>query len=543
MRTYRRALGVGLALALTLAACGGDTDEETPDTGTDVEETDDGEEAQATGGSFTAHGCEPQSLVPQDSREVCGGRVVLQLFSGLVETDPVTGEPSLLGAESIETEDARVWTIQIRDDFTFHDGTPVTVDSYVDAWNFGANPENGMRAVGFYQEIEGWQAVQDGEADTLSGVEILDDTTIQVTLNEPFSPFLIKLSDSAFHPLPEVAYEDIAAFNQQPIGNGRFQMAGPWENNVQIPLARFEEWPGDDPALADEVTFVIYDSIETAYLDVQAGALDVLEQIPPERLTAADGDFDGRVVQTPTASFTYLGFPMYDPTFGENQELRYALSMAIDRDAIISTIFNDAQTKATGVIPPVLDAYRGDACGELCEYNPERAQELFEEAGGYEGTMTVYFNSGAGHDEWVEAVTNQWREVLGIEDFEFESLEFAQYLEVLGDEAARGPYRLGWALAYLSPEYAMADLYMSTGDSNYFGYANPEFDAALTAANGAAPEDANELYQQAEDILLEDLPLIPMWYSQYTTVYSERVDNVVVDSGTYLRVEKIQVVD
>jgi oligopeptide transport system substrate-binding protein len=551
MRKFHRALGVGLVLALTLAACGGDDAETTdPGTETDVDDTDETEETDdeaaepaSAGGTFTAYGCEPQSLVPQDSREVCGGRVVLQVFSGLVETDEVSGEPELLVAESIETEDSIVWDIEIRDDFTFHDGTPVTVDSFVDAWNFGANPDNGQRAVGFYQEIEGFEALQEGEADTLSGVEITGDNTIQITLSDPFAPFLTKLSDSAFYPLPDVAYDDIDAFNQEPIGNGRYQMAGPWENDIQIPLARYEDWPGDDPGLADEITYTIYDSVETAYLDVQAGSLDVLEQIPPERLAAAEGDFGDNVVQTDTSSFTYLGFPMYDPVFGENQELRYALSMAIDREAIISAIFNDAQTAATGVIPPVLDAYRGDACGELCEFDPERAQELFEEAGGYDGTMTVYFNSGAGHEEWVEAVTNQWREVLGIEEFEFESLEFAQYLDILADEGAVGPYRLGWALAYLSPEYAMADLYTTTGDSNYFGYGNSEFDDTLAEANASDPEDADAVYQQAEDILLEDLPLIPMWYGQSTSVHTDRVSNIVVDATTYLRVEKVEVTD
>lgn len=380
---------------------------------------------------FSAYGCEPETLIPQDSREVCGGRVVDQVFSGLLEINPDTNEPEEMVAESIEiSDDQTVYTITIRDDFTFHDGTPVTVESFVDAWNFGADPENGFRSTDFFQQIDGFAAVQDGEAEELSGVEIVDDSTIQITLSEPFAPFLFKLSDSAFFPLPEVAYDDIDAFNEAPIGNGRYQMDGVWEREQQIALQRYEDWPGDEPGVSANITYAIYSDINTAYLDVQAGGLDVMEQIPPERLTDAENDFGDRVLQTETSSFTYLGFPMYQPEFGDSLELRQALSLAIDRQEIIDVIFDGAQTPATAIIPPVLDAYRDDAC-DVCEFDPERALDLFEQAGGYDGTMTIYYNSGAGHEEWAEAVSNQWIQVLGIENVEFESLDFAQYLELL----------------------------------------------------------------------------------------------------------------
>lgn len=560
MRRFTRALGAGLVLALVLAACGSDDDaadpaDPAPDTDTDTDEDtdpepdeddeapedDDADAEPSAGGEFSVRHCEPQTLIPQDSREVCGGAIVNQVFSGLLETNPETGEPEMLVAESVETDDNVVWTITIRDDFTFHDGTPVTVESFVNAWNFGADPDNGFRNVDYYQQIEGFGAVQDGEADELSGVEIVDDTTIQVTLSEPFAPFLQKLTDSSFVPLPDSAFDDIDAFNDAPVGNGRYMMDGEWVRDVEIRLARYDDWPGDNPGNAENIEFRIYDDLNTAYLDVQAGSLDISSGIPPERMADADADFGDRVDQAPTSSFTYLGFPMYDANY-ESLELRQALSLAIDRQAIIDTIFDGALTPATAIIPPVLEAHRPDAC-DVCEFDPERAQDLFEQAGGWDGTMQMYFNSGAGHEEWVEAVANMWRENLGIEDIQFQSLEFAEYLDLLAEQDIEGPFRLGWVLSYLSPEYALADLYMTTGGSNYFGYGNEAFDEAIAEANRADVEEADALYQEAEDILLGDLPNIPMWYGLTTSVWTERIDNIVVDPSAYLRVELIQVND
>lgn len=388
------------------------------------------ERIEVEDGRLTAHGCESDTLIPQHSREVCSGRVLGQLFSGLVEIDPDTNEPELLVAQSIDVNDTfDEYVITIRDDFTFHDGTPVTVESFVDAWNLGANPENGFRNVDYFQQIEGFAEVVGGEADTLSGVEIVDQRTIRVSLSTSFSPFIHKLSDTSFFPLPEVAFDDIDAFNDAPVGNGRYQMDGVWERGQQIALERFDDWPGDDPGIPEHITFSIYSDVATAYLDALAGTLDVLEQVPPERLGEVDDDFGDNVLRTPTSAFSFFGLPLYREEF-DSLELRQALSLAIDRQEVIDVIFDGAQTPATAAIPPVLDAHRPGAC-DVCEFDPQRAQDLFEEAGGYDGPLTVYFNTGGGHEESSEAIANQWREVLGIEDVTFESLDFPQFIELL----------------------------------------------------------------------------------------------------------------
>lgn len=548
-RPVCRMVAATAAATLVLAACSpageGDGDGDPGGGGGVTDEdpaTDDaaGTGAAAAGGEFTIENCEPQNLQTGSSSEVCGSMVLEQLYSGLTTIDYETGEPVGMVATDWETEDSQSWTFTLRDDFTFHNGDPVTAQTFVDTWNWVVQPDNAQGGAGFYDKIQGYEEVVDGTATELSGVTAPDDTTLQIELTEPFSPLPAMLSYTAFYPLPEVAFEDIDAFQEAPIGNGRYQMDGEWQHNVEIAMTRYEDWPGEDPGLADRIVWRIYSDVNTAYLDVQAGALDILSGIPPERLATVEADFPGQYQDDESSSFTYLGFPLYQEEF-QNPDVRHALSMAIDRQTIIDAIFSGARTPATAVIPPVLPEHRPEAC-DYCTFDPEAAAELYEAAGG-PSELTVYFNSGAGHEEWTQAVANMWRENLPIDTITFESLEFAQYLNLHDNEEVTGPYRLGWVLSYPSPQYAMEPLYTTGADSNYAQYSNEEFDNLIAQANGVVDdaEQAASLYQQAEDILLEDLPVIPMWYGLETTVYSQNVENIVVDPRTFVRVEDVQV--
>lgn len=533
-----------LVLAAVLAvACEEMGDAPVPQPDSDVEEVDLGPPA-AVEGDATVFGCPIHTLIPHDSRETCGGRVVAQIFSGLVELDPVSGQPRLLIADEIDSEDAQLWTITIGDGWTFHDGEAVTASSFVDAWTFAANPANGLRNRDFYADIVGYGALAAGETEDLAGLRIVDDMTIEITLERPFAPFLAKLSDAAFMPLPSIAYEDLDAFGRAPVGNGRFELVT-FDPDREVQLRRFADWAGDDPARLRDVTYLLYAgnaAAQTAYLDVRAGALDVLENVPPEYRVRVDDDFGSRVLRSPTSSFAFLGVPMYADTPLQNLEVRMALSMAIDRRQIIDDVLGGGMQPARSLIPPVLEAHRADACA-ACRFDPEGARRLLAEGGGWQGPMTVYHTAGAGADAWTEAIAAYWRDELGITDIGFESMELAAYLRLLEQRDAQGPFSLRWSLSYLSPEYALSELYRSTGGANLFGYDNPAFDEALDDANAADLDEATRWYRAAEDIVLGDLPVIPLWYPSTTTVHTERVTDVMIDARGYLRVERLRLAE
>lgn len=536
MRNRKRSLALvaaSMAGALLIAACGGDGD----DTG----------EPAATGGTFSVYIGEPEHLVPTNTNESEGGQVLSALFTGLVEYDPETTQPRNAIAKEITSTDNTKWTIKINEGWTFHDGTPVDSASFVDAWNFGALSTNAQGNSYFFDKIVGYEDLQgDAEkkvkpkAEKMSGLKAVDATTIEVTLNAPFSQFPLMLGYTAFYPMPKAAFADIKAYEQKPIGNGPFEMVEAWKHNEYIKVKRYEAYKGDNKAKADAIEFKIYSELKTAYTDLKGGNVDIMDSVPPENITEAKQTFGDRYIERASSTFTYLGFPTYNDKF-KNKKLRQAFSLAINRQEITDKIFSGTREPALSVVSPVVAGSRKDAC-KYCKYDPAQAKTLLAEAGGWSGTLTLWFNSGAGHEDWVQAVSNQLRTNLGIKDIKFQSLEFAQYLPKLDNEEVTGPFRLGWAMDYPSPQNYLEPLYGKGGSSNNFGYDNPAFDKLIDEGNRAPSIDAGiAKYQAAEDLLLEDMPVIPMFFGRITGAHSEHVDNVVIDAFGRVILEDVTV--
>ena len=526
-------LAGGMSMALLLSACGGADNGDAGDTDTDAD-------AAEAGGEFSSYNCEPQSLTPGTSTEVCGAGVLEQLFTGLTEMDYDTYEAEPAVAESWDTEDNVTWTFELGEDWSFHNGEELTAQTFVDTFNWTVDVDNAQPNSEYYEFIAGYDDVVDGDADELEGVTAVDDYTLEIVLDEPFGQLPALLSLVGFSPLPEAAYEDMDAFESAPIGNGRYQMDGEWEHDVQIAVERFEDWAGEEPGAADRIEFRIYNDVATAYQDVLAGNLDLLYNSPPENIPMMEDDFGENQGAFETGTLTFLGIPTYQDDYAD-VEIRRALSMAVDREEIIDNIFDGGLTPAGSFLPPVLPEGREDAC-EYCEFDPEAAAELFEEAGG-PAELTVYFNSGAGHEDWVTAVTNQWMSNLPVDDVSFESLEFAQYLDLLEEGEIQGPYRLGWTLSYPSAQEALEPMYSSEASRNYTGWASEEFDTRISEANAADAEEAVEAYQHAEDVLLDELPVLPMWFEDQHVIWSENVDNVHLTPRGLPQVERVGVLN
>jgi ABC-type oligopeptide transport system substrate-binding subunit len=545
MRNPRRLrlLAALAAAPLLITACGGGS-------GDSGDDKNAGE--SASGGTFSVHIGEPEHLIPQNTNESEGSEVLNALFTGLVTYDQKTTDVQLgdnapnAHAQSITSDDQTNWTIKLKPGWTFHNGEPVDAASYVRAWNAGALSTNAYGNSYFFENIVGYgdlQAAKEGaepKAKELSGLKVVDDTTFTVQLNAPFSQFPLTVGYNAFFPLPKSYEADPKAYEEQPVGNGPFQMDGPWAHNQSIKVKRFANYKGT-AAKADAVEFKIYSEINTAFNDLLAGNLDIMDDIPPEQLATAKKQFGDRYLERSSSSFTYIGFPTYDKKFADPR-LRRAFSMAIDRQPIIDAIFNGSFTPAKSVVSPVVSGSRPDPCGVNCAYDPKAAKALFDEAGGYDGTLTLWFNSGAGHEKWMEAISNQLRQNLGIQKVEFKSLDFAEYLGLLDEKKVTGPFRLGWVMDYPSPQNYLQPIYSTTGSSNNFGYSNPKVDDLIKQGNAAKDVDAGiALYNQAEDLILQDMPVIPMWFGKVQGGHSDKVDNVQIDAFSNLDIASVTV--
>jgi oligopeptide transport system substrate-binding protein len=524
-----------ITAAMMLSACGSND-----------EPGGDGAIEGGGGGSFSMEVGEPENpLVPGNTTESEGAQIVDALWTGLVEYE-TDGSASFTGvAESIESEDNQTWTVTLKDGWTFHDGSPVTANSFVDAWNYTAYSPNAQGGSYFMSHIEGYKDLQAETDDAgnvvaepagkeMIGLEVVDDLTFEVTLDAPFSQFPLVVGYTAFYPMPESFFEDPeAAAQDTPVGNGPFMAEGPLEPGVGIDLVRYEDYAGENAAQADAVEMRIYQDLNTSYTDVQGGNLDITAKLPPDAITTAPTEFGDRYIEAPSSSFTYMGFPTYDPRFAD-PKVRQGISLAIDREAITEAIFDGSRKPADSYISPVVDGYREGIC-EFCAVDVERANQLLDEAGfDRNQPVELWFNAGAGHDAWVEAVGNQLRENLGIEYVLRGDLDFAEYLPLIDSKGMTGPFRLGWAMDYPSPQNYLEPLYSSAAlppaGSNATFYTNAEFDELIAQGNQAdTNEEAVELYQQAEDILLRDMPIAPMFYGLEQGVHSENVSNVIID--------------
>ena len=537
-------------LALIAAACGG---AEEGEGGAGETEATGGSEPAAAGGEVSFYLAEPEHLFPPSNvTENTGNYVLEALYSPLVALDLETSEaiwgddaPNAV-AENVESDDQQTWTITLKDGWTFHDGTPVTAQSYVDAWNFGASDPAHTGSY-FFNFIEGYEDVtgsasESGGAGEMSGLTAVDDLTLEVTLAEPFSQFPLVVSYTAFYPLPQACIDDPDSCVDQPIGNGPFQMDGPWQHDQMISTVRYDDYGGAEPAKIDALNFPIYADVNTAYTDLQAGAIDIMYSVPPDQIESARQEFGDNFLEGETSIYTYIGFPTYDESFAD-PNLRKAFSMAVDRQAITDAILPD-RVPADSFVSPAVAGYREGACGENCTYNPEMAQQLLEEAGGWEGELILWFNSGAGHDQWMEAVANQLRENLGIQEITFESLDFAQYLPNLENEDVTGPFRLGWIMDYPSPQNYLENLLYTDASSNYTGWSNEEFDSLIDEGNAAESIEAGlESYQQAEDIAIEEMPQMPMFFDRLAAAHNDTVTNVEFDAQESLKFTELEVTE
>jgi ABC-type oligopeptide transport system substrate-binding subunit len=317
-------------------------------------------------------------------------------------------------------------------------------------------------------------------------------------------------------------------------------MDGTWKHNAQVAVTRNDDYAGEK-AEAGAATFKIYSDINTAYNDLLAGDLDIMDELPPERVAEARSQLGDRYLEKESSQFSYLGYPLYDRDFA-NPDLRKAFSMAIDRQEIIDALFGGAYTPATSLVAPAFSGGQENPCGEACTFDPARAKELYDRAGGYDGTLTLWLNSGAGHEKWVEAVANQLRGTLGITDVRFRSLDFAQYLEKVDKEEMTGPFRLSWVADYPSPESYLAPLYATEGSANDFRYANPRVDELIAEAGAAGSvEKGVALYNQAEKTVLGDMPIIPMWFEKTQAAHSARVGGVQIDAFARIQLAEVTV--
>ena len=529
--------------------------------GDDVPEPDEiNTEGAVDGGSITYYLTNPVGIEPFDAEENQGVEVVSNLYDTLVTWDWGNQTIAPLAAETWEVnEDATVYTFHLREGATFHNGQPVTSADFKYSWericraDFLPAPSSQGYKIG---QVLGADEMMAGEADELAGVECPDDLTLVVTLKAPYGDFLLDCTDVASAPVPAGmagTEEDYQSFRKAPIGNGPFMMDGEWVDGQYIKIKRFDDYWGEKPHL-DGVTFQILADDQTAWMEFQASNLD-FTVVPSGLFNVARDTYgvasqDGFLANPGEQYFNGSELSIYyllinnEDVLMSNRDLRIAVSCAINRQAICTTVFQDSRVPADNILMPGLAAYEPGAW-DFCpaEGDIELAGQYFDAAGyplGEDGkrglSLTLSCNSGSGNEEIMQMIQADLA-ACGV-DATVDVQEWAAYL----DACSTGNFqmgRMGWVLTAPNSYSVLSDLFESGLANNYSRHANPAFDEAISAACQIADEEERtQAYKDANAIVAEDFPVAPLMYYTHYYVASSRVHNLFLNPGTVARLNR-----
>jgi oligopeptide transport system substrate-binding protein len=516
-------------IALAATACGGG-------------DSSDKDDAGAKGGTdpngiFSVEVGEPEkALHPADTMEANGSIVLSGLFSQLVDYTP-DGKLTMVNAESVESTDSKLWTVKLKKGWTFHDGTPVTSESYVKAWNWAANIANNQGNSSWFSDIKGFEALHPEKegakatADAMTGLKTVDDTTFTIELNTALPYFAYKLGYEVFSPLPESFYKDPAAAGQAPVGNGAYKFAS-WDHKKEIKIVRYDDYKGEDKAKNGGVIFKNYTTLETAYEDLKSGNVDVLRQVAPKDLPVYRSDLGDRAVDQPYSSIQTVAIAFYTDQWSKPKKVDpkviQGLSMAVDRDTITKTVLQGTREPATGWVAKGVLGYQENAAGDVTKFDPAKAKALIKEGGGVpNNAISIQFNSDGGHKEWVEAVCNSITQSTGVKCTGDAKADFQADLQARKSKQVKSLYRSGWVLDYPVNSNFLRDLFKTGAAGNQGDFTDKSLDAKIAKADSAATLDESvKAYQAIEKELVNYMPSIPLWYYKVNAGYSENVSGV-----------------
>jgi ABC-type oligopeptide transport system substrate-binding subunit len=486
---------------------------------------------------------DPQNpLEPADTNEVQGGKVLDMIFRGLKKYNPKTAAAENWIAQSITTSDSQTFDIKLKSGWTFSNGEPVNADSFINAWNYGAALKNSQLNASFFEPIDGYAQVHptsgNAATDKLSGLHKVSDTEFTVRLSSKFALFPDTLGYSAFYPLPQAFFTDHAAWLKKPIGNGPYEIQS-YTKGTGMNLVKWDGYKGSDAAVNKGVDLRVYTDNNTAYTDLQAGNLDLVDDIPASQLKNVKSDLGSRYINVPAGIIQTIAFPLYSSKWNtpNSAKIRQGLSMAINRQQITQQIFQNTRTPASDWTSPVLgDAggFKQGLCGQECTFNPSKAKQMIQQAGGLPGGhITISYNADTGsHKEWVDAVCNSINNALGNNNACVGAPvgTFADFRNKITNKQMSDPFRAGWQMDYPLIQDFLQPQYYTNASSNDSHYSNANFDNLVNQANAAgSSSESVSKFQDAEKQLVTDMPAIPLWYQNGSAGYSTNLSNVALN--------------
>ena len=529
------ALALATSILIGLSACGGGGE-------TNVES---GTRNQIL---HVGNGAEPQDLDPHTTTGMPEHRIQYALLEGLVKLDGETLEPVPGAASSWSVSaDALHYTFNLRQDGRWSNGDPVTAHDFVYGWQRILSPALGAEYAYQLYYVVNAERYHTGEIDDFSevGVRAVDDLTLEVELSHPTPFFLGLLDHHSTYPVHRPTIERFGRIDEagtrwtRPenyVGNGPFNLTT-WELNRVIVVERNPHyWDADNVAL-NEIHFYPIENYSTEERMFRSGGLHKTEDVPIEKIGVYREEEPELIRTNPyLGTYFYLINTTRPPL--DDARVRRALAMSIDRESIVENVTKGGQLPAYTLTPPGVAGYYPRA---KIPYDVEAARRLLAEAGYPNGegfpAFELIYNTNESHQKIAVAIQQMWRQALNI-DVTLANQEWKVYLENQNN-LNFDISRLGWIGDYPDPN-TFLDMYVTDGGNNDTGWSNPTYDSLIArAARTADPDERLEVFQEAEAILMREVPIIPIYTYTRNFLISEDVvgwPNNILDRHPYQHV-------
>ena len=456
----------------------------------------------------------PNTLDPAISREAGSHLFVSQIFSGLVTLDENMKVVSDMAQSWDNSADGKTYTFHLRPNAKFHDGKPITAQDFKYSWERAADPATGSQTAETYLgDIVGVKQKLAGQASEISGVRVVDDLTLEVTIDAPKVYFLSKLTYPTAFVVDRANVGTGEEWWRQPNGSGSFKLKE-WKTDELLVLEANENYYRQPPQVK-YLVFRLWGGVpmmmyETGEIDVADVSLNEIE-----RVSDPASSLNKELQVAPLLTLTYISFNTTKPPF-DDVLVRRAFSMALNKERLVSQVLKGMALPAQAILPPGMPGYDEGLQG--LGYDTEQAKQLLAQSryGGAANlppiTMTM---AGRGGDvsDLISAIIEDWKQNLGVEvsvrQLEPETFDYS--IKEEKDEL----FISGWMADYPDPENFLDVLFHSQSQANDAEYANSQVDASLEQARVEQDETRRlELYREAERLLVQDAACLSLWFDR-----------------------------
>jgi len=473
----------------------------------------------STGQVLNVPGGDPPTLDPHLSGDATSAEYIVEIFSGLVTFDQELNiVPDLAESWELSNNDT-VYTFSLRQDAHFHNGKPVRAQDFKWSLERACDPATRSTTADTYLgDIVGCQDKLRGRTDEVTGVQVIDDYTLQITIDGPRAYFLSKLTyPTAFVLDQENVERGGRTWTDQPNGTGPFKLAE-FRFGELIVLERNEDYYRDPKPQLERINFVLAGGsrmvmYEQGQLDMTAVGLNDIE-----RVTDPTNPLNQELRIVPSMGIFYIGLNVNQAPF-DDVKVRQAFNYALDRERIIDVVYKKTVPVAWGVVPPTMPNYENPDLKPL-SFDLEKAQQLIAESkyGDVSEFPDITFHvlgAGGATGRLIEATVASYEENLGVQ-IEVQQTDWATFLSDL--DRPDNPNQMwggeaGWIADYPDPHDFLDILFRCNSLQNHTRYCNPDVDKLLDqAAVEEDPAQREALYRQVEQTVIDDSPWVPLFF-------------------------------